>query len=374
MRSLPPLVKERHTVKRTSFLRFALAAIFLFITKTSLNGAEPPKPLLADEPRGTPHTIQAGVGYPAGASIGIQAVRQPGEFTIVEGTQATKLKYSFADPKLDYTSTKLRGSNIYSVTEKRFMRELDSDPTFALPPGDYRFVVGGSPGATGTLSFTTVPRPDTSLPPKPPGGPKTSSGNSPPPSAILQPGGEDVLLNLPRDFDVRPTSVSPAESIGKWNEMIFRFRGKQVTVDHEFTMPVDSAGLKSQLHGTCRIQGEFVRGRLIGKGSFRYFNRDVDQGIDFAEFYAEANVVGQANADGRLVIPVAWKLKLATARDGIGQGPNKPIAWAGWKDRTAEYSKHITSWQTDLTFQLPVGELQSNQKFLKDAPTDNQEK
>jgi len=360
-------------MRRISSFGIAVA-VLLLPPNTLLRGTEPAKPLPAYQAQGTTHTVQAGVGYPAGPGIGIQAERQPGEFTIAKGSQATKLKYGFSDPKLDYTSTKLRGSNIYSVTEKRFMRELDSDPTFALPPGDYRFVVGGTPGATGTLSFTAVPESGTSLPPKPPAGPKNSSGRSSPPAGFPKPGGEEVLLNLPRDFDVRPTSVNPEEWIGRWKEMIFRFRGNRVTVDHKFTMPVDNAGLKSQLHGTCRIQGEFVRGRLIGKGSFNYFNRDVDQGIDFAEFYAEAEVTGQANMDGRLVIPITWKLKHATGRDGKGQGPDKPMLWGGWKDYTAEYSKHVTPWQVDLTLQLPVGELQSSQMFLDDASTNAEEK
>jgi len=118
--------------------------------------AEPARPA-RDEVQGTVHMVEAGVGYPTNSGIGIQAERRPGEFTVPKGSQATKLKYSFADPKLDYASTKLRGSNIYSVTEKRFMRELDTAPNFALPPGDYKFVVGGSPGATGKLSFMTVP-------------------------------------------------------------------------------------------------------------------------------------------------------------------------------------------------------------------------
>lgn len=359
-------------MRRISSFGIAVA-VLLLPPNTLLRGTEPAKPLPADQAEGTPQSVQAGVGYPAAAGIGIQAERQPGEFTIAKGSRATKLKYSFSDPKLDYTSTRLRGSNIYSVTEKRFMRELDTDPNFALPPGDYRFVVGGSPGATGALSFVAVPESGTSLPPKPPGGPKNPPGHSPPPAEFPKLGGEEVLLNLPRDFDVRPTSVNPAEWIGRWKEMIFRFRGNQVTVEHKFTMPVDSAGLKSQLHGTCRIQGEFVRGRLIGKGSFHYFNRDVDQGIDFGEFYADAEVTGQANADGRLVIPITWKLKRAAGRDGTGQG-DKPIAWGGWKDYTAEYSKHITPWQVDLTLQLPVGKLQSNQKFLNDPPTNAQQK
>lgn len=139
--------------------RVVRAALLIAVGSCQWAVAAEPAPSRRDEVQGTVYTVEAGVGYSTNAGSGIQAERRPGEFTVPNGSQVTKLKYSFADPKLDYASTKLRGSNIYSVTEKRFMRELDSDPNFALPPGDYRFVVGGSPGATGTLSFTTVPFP-----------------------------------------------------------------------------------------------------------------------------------------------------------------------------------------------------------------------
>lgn len=124
-------------------------------------------PNKANEQR-TVHTVEASIGYPTNAGIGIQAEKQPGEFTIPKGSKGTKLKYNFHDPKSDYSSTKLNGRNIYSVTEHRYMDELDKNPDFELPPGDYKFVVGGKPGASGTLTYTTVPSSDTKPPAKPP--------------------------------------------------------------------------------------------------------------------------------------------------------------------------------------------------------------
>jgi hypothetical protein len=48
------------------------------------------------------------------------------------------------------------------------MNELDKNPDFELPAGDYKFVVGGDPGATGTLTYTTEPSNGDDSPPKSP--------------------------------------------------------------------------------------------------------------------------------------------------------------------------------------------------------------
>jgi hypothetical protein len=122
------------------------------------------------EEKGTVHTVTASMDYPTNGGVGIRAEKRPGEFTIPKGTKGTKLKYNFFNPKSGNTLTKLNGSNIYSVTEKRYMHELDHNPDFELPAGDYKFVVGGDPGATGTLAYTTVPSngDDTNPPPKTP--------------------------------------------------------------------------------------------------------------------------------------------------------------------------------------------------------------
>lgn len=48
-------------------------------------------------------------------------------------------------------------SNIYSVNLGRYMTDAQGNPLFQLPPGQYRFVVGGHPGATGSLTYDLVP-------------------------------------------------------------------------------------------------------------------------------------------------------------------------------------------------------------------------
>lgn len=119
-----------------------------------------------DTEQGTVHTVTASMDYPTNVGVDIQARKQPSDFTIPNGLKGTKLKYQFYNPKSGNTRTKLRGSNIYSVTEKRYMHELDNNPDFELPSGQYRFVVGGDPGATGTLTYTTVPSHDGDSAPK----------------------------------------------------------------------------------------------------------------------------------------------------------------------------------------------------------------
>jgi len=327
--------------------------------------AEPARPA-RDEVQGTLHTVEAGVGYSTNSGTGIQADRRPGEFTVPKGSQATKLKYSFADPKLDYTSTKLRGSNIYSVTEKRYMHELDKDPNFELPPGDYRFVVGGSPGATGTLSYTAVPSSGTSLPPKPPGGPKSPPGHSAPPAGFPKPGGEEVLLNLPRDFDVAAPGLSLYDAEKAKTPITLRFRGQTVTCTYNHTQPPSTDSFPSQIHGTFTMSGTFYRGQLTGSANYVYFNRDTRQGIDFHQGKYEVQIQGQANADGALTITSKWKPTNMQTRvpDGPVRG-DSPLPYGAWKDITQEYQSKgwIKPIDKRFTVQLPVGQLQSSQKL-----------
>ena len=138
------------------------------------------------------HTVTARVDYPTAGGVGIQAEKRPGEFKIPKGTKGAKLKYQFFNPKSGTTLTRLTGSNVFSVTEKRYMHELDKNPEFELPAGDYKFVVGGAPGATGTLTYITIPSKGddttaTTRPPKDTSKDKSKTGTEPDP---LHPGGE----------------------------------------------------------------------------------------------------------------------------------------------------------------------------------------
>lgn len=101
-------------------------------------------------------SVSARVVGGAGEGVGIHAKKVPGEFTVPEGRTAGNFKYRFHDPNTDFTSDRLTRSSIYSITEKRYIREAEGNPKLELPPGKYRFIVGGRPGAYGLLSFQLV--------------------------------------------------------------------------------------------------------------------------------------------------------------------------------------------------------------------------
>lgn len=102
-------------------------------------------------------SVSARVVHAVGEGAGIRAKKQPGKFTVPEGHTATNFKYSFRDPTSNRTLDKLTASSIYSVSEERYVSEAADSPDFALPPGEYKFIVGGGPGASGSLSFDIAP-------------------------------------------------------------------------------------------------------------------------------------------------------------------------------------------------------------------------
>ena len=108
-------------------------------------------------------SVTARVESAVGKGTGIRAEKVPREFTIPKGMTATNFKYRFHDPKSKIKLDKLTKSSIYSITEKRYISEATSGPNFELPPGKYKFVVGGRPGAYGSLSFDVAPGNSTSV-------------------------------------------------------------------------------------------------------------------------------------------------------------------------------------------------------------------
>ena len=120
-------------------------------------------PLTKKEQKVERRSVSARVDNAVGKGVGIRAEKAPGEFTIPEGMTARNFKYRFHDPKSKIKLDKLSGSNIYSITEKRYVTEATSGPDFELPPGKYKFVVGGRPGAYGSLSFDVAPSDDVSV-------------------------------------------------------------------------------------------------------------------------------------------------------------------------------------------------------------------
>lgn len=241
---------------RQSSLVTIVIAAFGF---SSLLAAEKKDKQLADKdkPAGTVHTVIASVQQSAGF---IQAELVPGLFTVREGFKASNLKFSYHDPKTGIRGNKLDSRNIYSVTQRRYMHELNKDPNFVLPPGDYKFVVGGLPGATGSLTYTTVPAPGVKPPPgdaqpdprthKPPmtDTPKTDVKRDP-----LHPGGEGK-----RKATLHMTSTTTdASGATTWSGDIpvtlVISAGKM-----QLEYPKDMQGVIERWNGTLARQGEVV--------------------------------------------------------------------------------------------------------------------
>lgn len=130
--------------------RVALALFIAFSVPTISSGTDKAEKV---ETR----SVTARVVSAVGEGVGIRAKKVPGEFSIPEGSRAFDFKYSFVDPKSGIKLDKLSGSNIYSVSEKRYITEAANGPDFELPHGKYKFVVGGGPGAVGSLSFRVAP-------------------------------------------------------------------------------------------------------------------------------------------------------------------------------------------------------------------------
>lgn len=124
--------------------------------------------------KGVMHTIDARVTYSSGTTAGtnVLAERQPGYFKVPAGQVARHFKYYFVDPKSGIERDKLNNSTIYCETTKQWVK-IPADPaTLELPPGDYKFVVGGTPGASGTLNFRTFTSSGANPPPQDDGKPK----------------------------------------------------------------------------------------------------------------------------------------------------------------------------------------------------------
>lgn len=124
---------------RLSFgLIFALLVLTLAVSVAAASG---------------PYTVYASVTTGSGA---IQATLVPGEFTVPAGKTASIVKFQHDNPSSGYHSEKL-GKNIYSVTQNAYMVDGNGNALLQLPPGQYRFFVGGSPGATGILVYNLLP-------------------------------------------------------------------------------------------------------------------------------------------------------------------------------------------------------------------------
>ena len=192
--------------------------------------------------------------------------------------------------------------------------------------------------------------------------------------------GEEVLLSLPREFDVRPIGGWGQHGSGERQRLsredlereagVFRFRGEQVT---QTTTTTDRHGSPScRVHITTdqEFQATFRRGELSGRWVSRQRNfyrdcHDRDDGEYLRSTVAGA-ATGQANADGLLKITVqVTESEIVDHKMAyVGQGNKGRWHYRDWEVR----DQHHDPWSFGLEFQLPVGELQSSQELSTPPP------
>ena len=337
--------------------------------------------------KGVMHTIDASVTYSTGTSAGtnIMAERQPGYFTVPAGQVARNFKYYFVDPKSNIERDKLNNRTIYCETTKRWV-EIPADPAMLeLPPGDYKFVVGGTPGASGTLNFRTfastvvAPPPDDGGKPKPPtirkpprdkpttrDNGKTSDGVKPPGGGPPV-GGEEVLLLLPDDFDVLvpefdyekdAPSFSPGSRRGPGDgPLVLRFRNGAVTAEQQwsaFLIQKSKNPYTVEYRHRVKVTGTLRRGVL--QAQMTYYYEGGIRAIQYPEWQSwnQCTLTGQANADGKMSVQCAFK-------------PLKSLRYDFDKKTMVDNPAAMQPCEFRLDIQLPVGQLQSNQKLRTPA-------
>lgn len=114
------------------------------------NAAAPPP---AEDIAGRRVSVEARIGYGDGDPYR-HASHEPGEFTVPDGYRAVNFRYAWGDPTTGRESQKLGPNNIEPI-KGWVPRDIGAGGT-SLGPGTYRFIVGGMPGAMGSLSFTLV--------------------------------------------------------------------------------------------------------------------------------------------------------------------------------------------------------------------------
>ena len=298
-------------------------------------------------------TVSARVTGGAGRGVGIRATREPGHFTVPKGHVATGFSYRFHDPADNYSSTRLGPSNIYSITLGREMREAEGNPNVELPPGEYKFVVGGRPGASGSLSFKIL-------------------------STTATPSPDDLASNnpqLPKDFDVTydPRTdfyiiddtgrkrFGDIEGIDYWNSpstVIVRFRNGQVS--SEWELRHDEAG--SAIRNVTKLVGTLANGRFVGKdvNSTEYCITHDERPLSWQSGMVWS-LNGQVDSQGKLVIHSRWE-------SDHGQQPEHRTNGNG--DYAMVMKPHQShpdtkAMRAEIHLQLPIGQSRSSKAFVR---------
>jgi hypothetical protein len=194
---------------------------------------------------------------------------------------------------------------------------------------------------------------------------------------------DDVLLVLPKNFDVsaecgwtrtKSKGYEELDFIEK-NKTIFQFRGNKVTagVAHTFRFPTADGGVGISKYDT-KFAATYDKGHLSGICEYHsnYRNegcKDRNDAESLRQSY-KGTLTGEANTEGILKITVQITEDTILDREftdqPTGAGKNarttRRIFSGGWKKR--DYESDLLSF--GFEFKLPVGELQSSQKFSKD--------
>ena len=295
---------------------------------------------LADPPNEPRRTVSASVEVASGQGPYVMAEKRPGEFTIPKGFQAVDLKYAYHDPKSDFSSDKLRPSNIYSVTQNRYYPAVTNDPDAGLPPGQYKLVVGGMPGASGVLSYRLK-----------------SVGDDFKPISVDEPktdGPKNAGPKGPSDFDVPLTEVKGPDGLEKTSEgALFRFRGTTVTVEHTVEMSSDA---KSRSRSVLQVQGTYSGGRLTATGTMTFTMHHLGKQTDYCESRFEGALSGQTDANGRMVVRCEWRNPKVRVRDAVGNlAVESQWRYGEWKDAPADmpYVQILRPFTLEGVLQLP---------------------
>jgi hypothetical protein len=186
---------------------------------------------------------------------------------------------------------------------------------------------------------------------------------------------EEVLLLLPKNFDVRPLrgwsqrGSERREFSGselKRDDGVFRFRGEEVTQGSRQTDHHRGGTCDIDTYTEQELRATFRRGVLRGRWTARqrnYFRNCSDRDdAEYMRWRSEGEVSGQADADGRLTLTTRATSDEILDREihWVGQGSRGRFVTSGqWTRRNQAFEP----WSYSLEFQLPVGELQSSQKL-----------
>ncbi len=305
-------------------------------------------------------TVTARVDSGSGSGAGIHAAQVPGTFTVPEGHVATNFGYHFHDPSSDYTSTSLGSSNIYSMTHGRRIGEAEGNPNFQLPPGKYKFVVGGRPGAYGSLRFRLVP---------------TAGSEEEDPHAADHarlPGNFDVTYNPTSDIYISDNGglkrLGDFEGIDFWNwptQVVVRFRDGQVTSQFK----IQASGNDYDHRHSSTLTGTLSNGRFTGTDTS---NTQCQITYDGKPFRYNMGTVwalsGQVDAEGLLILHGKWKSDFGEVPDFPRDADGRYTITSKPHASTAE----TRSIRTECHLRLPIGQSQSSQTLTRDRDVASQ--